>query len=59
MSDLVYLHCSACAAEEPFETPPCADGHGDACPERLCVECGAVVAVAPTPLDSTSLEPAA
>ncbi|TMQ82196.1 hypothetical protein ETD83_41360 [Actinomadura soli] len=28
-----------------FEQPPCPDGHGEECPERACVECGAAVLV--------------
>ncbi|WP_202125267.1 hypothetical protein [Actinomadura physcomitrii] len=34
-----------------FEQPPCPDGHGAECPERVCVECGAAVLVDP-PLTS-------
>lgn len=38
--DLLFLYCPSCAREGLAETPPCADGHGDQCPERACVECG-------------------
>ncbi|GAA2140582.1 hypothetical protein GCM10009727_37750 [Actinomadura napierensis] len=30
-----------------FEQPPCPDGHGAECPERVCVECGMAVLVDP------------
>jgi hypothetical protein len=49
------LHCSTCGDERVFEQPPCPDGHGAECPERVCVECGAAVLVDP-PL--TSPDPA-
>jgi hypothetical protein len=45
------LHCSTCGDERVFEQPPCSDGHGAECPERVCVECGAAVLVDP-PLTS-------
>jgi len=46
------LRCVICAAEMPFETPPCADGHEadgheEDCPELLCVRCGAAEILAP------------
>ncbi|GAA0213078.1 hypothetical protein GCM10009527_006260 [Actinomadura nitritigenes] len=49
------MHCSTCGDEREFEQPPCPDGHGAECPERVCVECGAAVLVDP-PL--TSPDPA-
>ncbi len=36
----LYLYCPSCEREELAETPPCADGHGDHCPDRACVSCG-------------------
>ncbi|MBC6469954.1 hypothetical protein HKK74_31345 [Actinomadura alba] len=39
-------HCSTCGDERPFERPPCADGHGDLCPELSCVDCGAALLIA-------------
>lgn len=39
----VLLYCPECGQERAFETPPCADEHGDDCPERICVECGLAV----------------
>ena len=33
-------HCPSCDMEREFEQPPCVDGHGQDCPEWLCVECG-------------------
>lgn len=49
------MHCSTCGDEREFEQPPCPDGHGAECPERVCVDCGAAVLVDP-PL--TSPDPA-
>lgn len=39
--------CGSCGGEQPFETPPCPDGHGADCPERVCTRCGAAVLVDP------------
>ncbi len=39
-ADLLVLFCPSCGRECLAETPPCIDGHGDACPDRACVECG-------------------
>jgi hypothetical protein len=41
------LRCVICDTELPFETPPCADGHAEDCPELLCTRCGAAEIVAP------------
>jgi hypothetical protein len=41
----VLLHCAECDQIRAFEAPPCADGHGDDCPERACAECGCAVFV--------------
>ncbi|MBQ1072912.1 hypothetical protein KBX06_07015 [Micromonospora sp. C31] len=40
------LYCDACEGVEPFEAPPCADGHGADCPELVCTGCGAAVLIA-------------
>ncbi|HEY9388805.1 MAG TPA: hypothetical protein VIR27_03415 [Mycobacteriales bacterium] len=40
-------HCGYCGDERPFETPPCADGHGVDCPERVCTHCGTALLVDP------------
>ncbi|MEV0940579.1 hypothetical protein [Micromonospora wenchangensis] len=40
------LYCDTCGGVQPFETPPCADGHGVDCPELLCTGCGAAVLIA-------------
>jgi hypothetical protein len=45
--ELEYLHCPICRQESLVETPPCPDGHGDDCPERLCTACGSVLSIAP------------
>jgi hypothetical protein len=38
--DLLTLFCPTCDHDSLAEAPPCPDGHGDACPDRACVECG-------------------
>lgn len=35
--------CTTCAGVRGFECPPCADDHGDDCPELTCVACGTAV----------------
>ncbi|WP_375490878.1 hypothetical protein [uncultured Jatrophihabitans sp.] len=39
------LFCPQCQHEALAEAPPCADGHGDACPDRACVDCGTALLV--------------
>jgi len=39
-AELLTLFCPTCGGERLTETPPCLDGHGEACPDRACVECG-------------------
>lgn len=36
----LFMYCPNCDRDCLAETPPCADGHGDQCPDRACVECG-------------------
>jgi hypothetical protein len=31
----------------PFETPPCADGHDEDCPELVCTRCNTAEILAP------------
>jgi hypothetical protein len=45
ISVLEVRWCTDCSAEVPFEVPPCADGHGDDCPDLACTGCGAAVVV--------------
>lgn len=45
MHDEMYLHCPDCAQVRPAEAPPCPDGHGAECPERVCTVCGAALLV--------------
>ena len=40
---LAVRWCTECSAEQEFEVPPCADGHGEDCPDLACVGCGAAV----------------
>lgn len=37
------MFCSTCGEERRFERPPCADGHGEECPELICAGCGTAV----------------
>ncbi|GAB2693160.1 hypothetical protein [Thalassiella azotivora] len=46
--------CSTCGEPMPFEALPCADGHDDDCPDRICVGCGTVVVVGLAPLEARS-----
>jgi hypothetical protein len=34
-----YRFCRTCAADQLVEQPPCADGHGAECPDRVCIRC--------------------
>jgi pyruvate/2-oxoacid:ferredoxin oxidoreductase beta subunit len=43
MSVLAVRWCAECCAEQEFEVPPCADGHGLDCPDLACTGCGAAV----------------
>ncbi|HEY6423698.1 MAG TPA: hypothetical protein VIY28_10725 [Pseudonocardiaceae bacterium] len=45
MATMIERHCPACATLEPFEQPPCFDGHGAGCPEWLCLTCGAALLI--------------
>ncbi|MEH0937403.1 hypothetical protein [Micromonospora psammae] len=40
------LYCDSCEGVQPFEAPPCADGHGIDCPELICTGCGVAVLIA-------------
>jgi hypothetical protein len=46
---LVELDCPECAGPQPFEVPPCADGHGEECPERVCTRCSSALVLAGPP----------
>lgn len=44
MSPLLEVRwCSQCRADQPFEVPPCAEGHGADCPDLACTGCGSAV----------------
>jgi hypothetical protein len=42
-AELGLVYCPDCRRECLTEIPPCADGHGERCPDRACVECGAAL----------------
>ena len=42
------LSCPACTQPRAFERPPCPDGHGADCPERVCTGCGTALLVGAT-----------
>lgn len=44
-----FRTCPGCGDLRVFAVPPCLDGHGDDCPERACVDCGAALLVDPPP----------
>ncbi|MBC3763368.1 hypothetical protein ACUN7V_13760 [Quadrisphaera oryzae] len=50
---LEELDCPWCSALRPFEVPPCAEGHGGACPERVCTACSGALLVGGTSLAAT------
>ncbi|MFG2002750.1 hypothetical protein ACGFNU_26680 [Spirillospora sp. NPDC048911] len=53
------MYCSTCGDERLFEQPPCQDGHGADCPERMCTDCGTAMLIGlPVPSPAT-LESAA
>jgi hypothetical protein len=35
--------CPTCGEVRDFVQPPCADGHGEQCPEWACADCGAAM----------------
>ncbi|GAA2587217.1 hypothetical protein SMC26_13805 [Actinomadura fulvescens] len=48
------MYCSTCGDERLFELPPCQDGHGAECPERVCTECGTAMLIGlPVPSPAT------
>jgi hypothetical protein len=51
-TDVEYLYCALCGQESLFEAPPCPDGHGADCPERLCTDCGHLLLIGPVPVDA-------
>lgn len=53
MAVIELMMCVHCGQECEFEQPPCADGHGDDCPELACVECGFAIVTGAFPVDGT------
>lgn len=49
------LDCPVCGRRSPVEIPPCADGHDEDCPDRICSRCGAALFV--PNLSAPSVEP--
>jgi hypothetical protein len=49
---LETLDCSTCGQPMLFEPVDCGDGHGEDCPDRVCVGCGAVLVVGLGPIEA-------
>ena len=47
LEQVIEFYCTTCAEPAPFEQPPCPDGHGDDCPEWLCLRCGDAILLDP------------
>jgi len=45
--DLELALCPVCGDERRTEQPVCPDGHGDDCPDRICVDCGTALFLDP------------
>lgn len=43
-------YCPSCESPQPVEVPPCADGHGETCPDRACTACGCALVIVATHL---------
>ena len=56
---MTYRWCGSCREETVFERPPCIDGHGEGCPEQMCVECGMAVVIGMVDDLATLAEPSA
>lgn len=56
---LEELDCPWCSGPRLFEVPPCAEGHGEACPERVCTACSGALLVGRAPLAATGPAPLA
>jgi hypothetical protein len=48
---LEIRYCPMCCLEQRTETPPCTDGHGEHCPERVCAVCATAIFVNPVLVD--------
>jgi hypothetical protein len=57
VSDALEGWCAECG-DTTFEQPPCADGHGEDCPELVCARCGMAYFTGSAPDDATSQETA-
>ena len=44
-------YCPECRADQLFEQPECAEGHGPDCPDWACVECGFAIFTGPLPIE--------
>jgi hypothetical protein len=45
--DAFLADCAVCGRRRLLVAPPCAEGHGADCPDRICAECGTAVFLDP------------
>jgi hypothetical protein len=50
---LFAADCPVCGRRGTVVTPDyCSDGHGDECPDRICLDCGGALTVGTTATDA-------
>jgi hypothetical protein len=59
MDSDVFLTCPVCAEIRLFEIPPCPDGHGADCSDRVCTACGLGLFGGPDPEAAAADRPVA
>ena len=42
-------YCPVCGTVQPVEMPPCPDGHGPDCMDRICTNCATALYVGSAP----------
>lgn len=54
--DATVRWCATCRCEQPFEVPPCEDGHGEDCLDLACLSCGHALVVGVLVADTSVLD---